>query len=174
MSCNDKKGKFDSHCVCDVVKFINELQDAVTDTCPTGCDTPFLGANTAAPFANTRPFVLYTKSGDLFLPSNCFKFAGDFFTISPFLRVESVDDCCAVLRVLTPVAEDHDDDCHSRGSKHSLQEEARELICAFTNGLHNGHKTIPVNLEASNSCITVDLNCFCAIQCLRDTRVRGV
>jgi hypothetical protein len=159
MSSNDKKNRFDTNCVCDVVKFINELQDAVTDNCPTGCDTPFLGANANAPFANTRPFLLYTKEGELF-KAVAFQKTGqghhDFVCVrSPIFRVESVDDCCAVLRVLVTNQEKYDPDHETIGE-----------ICDFLKGNED--------LFATSSCITVDLNCFCAIQCLRDAHVRGI
>lgn len=71
MSCKDERHDHHHHrsnCVCDVVKFIDELQDCASSACPTGCDVPFLGANQGAKFANTRPFLLYTTEGELFLP----------------------------------------------------------------------------------------------------------
>ncbi|PEF32603.1 CotY/CotZ family spore coat protein, partial [Bacillus wiedmannii] len=45
MSCNENKHHSSSHCVVDVVKFINELQDCSTTTCGSGCEIPFLGAH---------------------------------------------------------------------------------------------------------------------------------
>ena len=61
MSCNENKHHGSSHCVVDVVKFINELQDCSTTTCGSGCEIPFLGAHNSASVANTRPFILYTQ-----------------------------------------------------------------------------------------------------------------
>ncbi|EJQ53466.1 hypothetical protein IEQ_00964 [Bacillus cereus BAG6X1-2] len=151
MSCNENKHSSSSHCVVDVVKFINELQDCSTTTCGSGCEIPFLGAHNSASVANTRPFILYTKDGEpfkAFAPSGNNKHCK-----SPIFRVESVDDgSCAVLRVLVvtiggdPVP--HDDD----------------PICTFL----NQHNT---KLRATNTCLTVDLDCFCAIQCLRDVTI---
>lgn len=66
MSCNENKHHGSSHCVVDVVKFINELQDCSTTTCGSGCEIPFLGAHNSASVANTRPFILYTKAGTAF------------------------------------------------------------------------------------------------------------
>ena len=66
MSCNENKHHGSSHCVVDVVKFINELQDCSTTTCGSGCEIPFLGAHNTASVANTRPFILYTKTGEPF------------------------------------------------------------------------------------------------------------
>lgn len=65
MSCNENKHHGSSHCVVDVVKFINELQDCSTTTCGSGCEIPFLGAHNSASVANTRPFILYTKLENL-------------------------------------------------------------------------------------------------------------
>ena len=65
MSCNENKHHGSSHCVVDVVKFINELQDCSTTTCGSGCEIPFLGAHNTASVANTRPFILYTKLENL-------------------------------------------------------------------------------------------------------------
>lgn len=148
---NDEKKQYSINCVCDVVNFINELQDCATSTCPTGCDVPFLGAHHGSKIANTRPFVLFTKKGnpfEAFIPSSsnekCF---------SSIFRVESVDDCCAVLRALEV------QNPHPTGDQ--------DPVCVF---LNNPHAT----LQPTNSCVTVDLNCFCAIQCLRDVHVSGV
>ena len=128
MSCKDNHDKKRNHCVCDVVKFINDLQDCATHTCPTGCDVPFLGANPNVPLANTRPFLLYLANGELFrVPA----FNNNMMAVmaqanqnqnqdgnqnqnknaqvnncqdTVVFRVESVDDdCCAVLRALVPV-----------------------------------------------------------------------
>src|SRR5262245_28731520 len=123
MSCKDRN----NNCVCDVVKFINDLQDCATNTCPTGCDVPFLGANPNVPLANTRPFLLFLPNGELFrvpafLNSRTRMAAGRRSDDesggsggsdgsdenrrrrncedSVVFRVESVDDCCAVLRAL--------------------------------------------------------------------------
>ena len=105
MSCNENKHHGSSHCVVDVVKFINELQDCSTTTCGSGCEIPFLGAHNTASVANTRPFILYTKTGEpfeAFAPSSSLTSCR-----SPIFRVESVDDdSCAVLRVLTVVLGD--------------------------------------------------------------------
>ncbi|KEK22236.1 CotY/CotZ family spore coat protein, partial [Bacillus gaemokensis] len=99
MGCDENKHHSSSRCVCDVVKFINELQDCATTTCASGCEVPFLGAHSDVRVANTRPFILFTKSG---VPFQAFAPSGSTTSCqSPIFRVESVDDdCCAVLRVL--------------------------------------------------------------------------
>ena len=64
-----------------------------------------LGAHNNASVANTRPFILYTKTGEpfeAFAPSSSLTSCR-----SPIFRVESIDDDdCAVLRVLTVVLGD--------------------------------------------------------------------
>ena len=56
----------DFNCVSNVVRFIHELQECATTTCGSGCEVPFLGAHNNASVANTRPFILYTKTGEPF------------------------------------------------------------------------------------------------------------
>ncbi|KMP71743.1 spore coat protein, partial [Bacillus cereus] len=102
--------------------------------------------------ANTRPFILYTKTGDpfeAFAPS-----ASLVGCRSPIFRVESVDDdSCAVLRVLSVVLGDS-----------SPVPPTDDPICTFL--------AVPnARLVSTSTCITVDLSCFCAIQCLRDVTI---
>ncbi|MFF2876332.1 CotY/CotZ family spore coat protein [Gottfriedia sp. NPDC057991] len=179
MSCKDNHDKKRNHCVCDVVKFINDLQDCATHTCPTGCDVPFLGANPNVPLANTRPFLLYLANGELFrVPA----FNNNMMAVmaqqannqnqdgnqnknaqvnncqdTVVFRVESVDDdCCAVLRALVPVNQNQ-----QGGGNKNNQNTFCELVEAEM-------------FVASNTCVTVDLDCFCAIQCLRDVHVSNL
>ncbi|MBZ4223406.1 exosporium assembly protein ExsY [Bacillus wiedmannii] len=152
MSCNENKHHSSSHCVVDVVKFINELQDCSTTTCGSGCEIPFLGAHNTAAVANTRPIIIYTKVGS---PFEAFAPSGSLTSCtSPIFRVESVDDgSCAVLRVLTVVLGD--------GSPVPPNDDP---ICTFL--------AVPnARLVSTSTCITVDLSCFCAIQCLRDVSI---
>ncbi|EEL51724.1 MULTISPECIES: CotY/CotZ family spore coat protein [Bacillus cereus group] len=192
MSCNDERHKWhDSNCVADVIKFIDELQDSITENCPTGCETPFLGANCNAQLANTRPFALFTKKGELFIPASCFSIptttdVGLHVPLpSPFLRVESVDCHCAVLRSLVPdVASLSEADrdllassiVPALGTGDLIDVVSRLLICQYSNGVTRpgGDSVLQFCLKASQFCITVDLDCFCAVQCLRDAHVRGV
>lgn len=168
MSCknNNNNNHNNNNCISDVVKFINELQDCATNTCPTGCDVPFLGANPNVPLANTRPFLLYLPNGELFrVPAflnkrdrnddgndndkhrrkNC--------QDSVVFRVESVDDDCAVLRALVGPDRDHHRDHH------------HDDFCDLVDADY---------FVASNTCITVDLDAFVAIQCLRDVHVNNL
>ena len=180
MSCKDNHDKKRNHCVCDVVKFINDLQDCATHTCPTGCDVPFLGANPNVPLANTRPFLLYLANGELFrVPAfnhnmmnmmaaqnrdgndnnNNNNKNGQMNNCQDTVvfRVESVDeDCCAVLRALIPVNNNKD----NKDNKNN-QNTFCELVDSDM-------------FVASNTCVTVDLDCFCAIQCLRDVHVSNL
>ncbi|MCM3237985.1 CotY/CotZ family spore coat protein [Heyndrickxia oleronia] len=152
-----------TNCVCDVVNFINDLQDAVEEdenNCPTNCLNPVLGANSHKKHhhrKNTRPFILYTEDGPFeafFKPTDggchdcpCEKDGKkihdkiDFFCKSIFFRVENVEGCCAVLRVLEP-------ECTTSPCPQIDRPEE--------------------NLHLSESCITVDLRNFIAIQCLDD------
>ncbi|PEE40647.1 CotY/CotZ family spore coat protein [Bacillus pseudomycoides] len=140
---------FDESCVCNVVKFIYELQEYVPTAYSSQYNAPFLGRHYVAKAANTRPFILFTKSGnpfEIYVPST------NKYCLSPIFRVESVDeDCFAVLRALIVVL----------GKK---PDTSPNPVCTYL--------TIPhAELHATPSCITVDLTCFCGIQCLRDTFV---
>ncbi|PEJ60812.1 spore coat protein [Bacillus sp. AFS002410] len=182
MSCKDNHDKKRNHCVSDVVKFINDLQDCATNTCPTGCDVPFLGANPNVPLANTRPFLLYLANGELFrVPA----FNNTMMPImaqqanqggdqnqnqnknaqinncqdTVVFRVESVDeDSCAVLRALVPVNNNNN---NNKNNNNNNNNSFCDLVEADM-------------FVASNTCVTVDLDCFCAIQCLRDVHVSNL
>ncbi|WP_243521157.1 CotY/CotZ family spore coat protein [Bacillus pseudomycoides] len=149
-NCNNEHDTyFDESCVCNVVKFIYELQECATTAYSSQYNAPFLRPHYTAKAANTRPFILFTKSGNPFeayVPStnkNC---------RSPIFRVESIDkDCCAVLRALIVVIGKEPDT-------------SPNPVCTYLTFSH-------AELRATSSCITVDLHCFCGIQCLRDTSV---
>ncbi|MBP0724613.1 spore coat protein [Bacillus sp. RG28] len=169
-------------CVEDVIKFIEELQECATHVCPTGCDVPFLGANPNVPLANTRPFLLFLKNGELFRvpaffnPQTMGQGAGagagggqnanmntEQCVDSVVFRVESVDDNCAVLRALV--------NNNQAGGKDGNKNQT-VTFCEMVNGTNNQNNQ---NMFfASNTCVTVDLNFFAAIQCLRDTHVRNL
>ncbi|EEL46769.1 MULTISPECIES: spore coat protein CotY [Bacillus cereus group] len=154
MSCNCNEDHHhhdcDFNCVSNVVRFIHELQECATTTCGSGCEVPFLGAHNTASVANTRPFILYTKTGGLF---EAFAPSASLTSCqSPIFRVESIDDDdCAVLRVLTVVLGD--------GSPAT-----EDPVCTFL-AVQNAR------LVSTSACLTVDLSCFCAIQCLRDVTI---
>lgn len=142
-------------CVCNVVRAIKDIQDeAVNDdclSCPANCFIEPLGDLTLPDRdrVDTRVFTLTNKNGDLM--SALFKgHAGKCSSV--FFRVEDVfDNCCATLRVLIPLNKD------------------RHVVKLFNHGKLDYDELCSVKDWArSNSCITVDLHCFCAIQCIAD------
>ncbi|MBD8067498.1 CotY/CotZ family spore coat protein [Bacillus sp. PS06] len=140
MSCG--KGRYGS-CVCDAVQQILDAQEAVEDRCPTSCFENLLSpANT---LGDTVPFVLTGKKGELFKAfGNVGGFSDDnlcFETI--FFRVEKLRGCCATLSLLR--AYDSTGDTIN--------------VCSPCDRDLYG-------LERTNFCMEVDLDCFCAIQCL--------
>lgn len=141
-------------CVCNVVRAIKDIQDEAVNeeclSCPANCFVEPLGDLTLPNRSrvDTRVFTLTNKTGDLF--SALFK--GHHGCVSVFFRVEDIfDNCCATLRVLIP----KDKDGH--------------VVKLFKNGKLDFDELCCVrDWERSNSCITVDLHCFCAIQCIAD------
>lgn len=158
---NEERNERKRGCVCDVVRAIKDIQDQATreecPQCPTSCFLEPLGvlvSPAARRQADTRVFMLLTKNGDPFKAffrdtDNC-----DNDCISVFFRVEDIfDDCCATLRVLEPL-DDHRhevDLLNDEGTKIDLRR-----LCKVR------------NFRLTGSCITVDLNCFCAIECVAD------
>ena len=151
-------GMKDSGCVCEVVRAILEIQNQATfddcSGCTTNCFLEPLGGlvSPARRTADTRVFTLLTKTGKPFLAS----FSSDEFVdvcVSIYFRVEDIfDGCCATLRVLVPLADDLPVDLLSEdGTRVNLRS-----VCDV-----NG-------FVASDNCITVDLSCFCAVQCIQD------
>ncbi|MDI2589648.1 CotY/CotZ family spore coat protein [Psychrobacillus sp. NEAU-3TGS] len=153
--------RHDRGCVCDVVRAIKDIQDQATNDdcpqCPTNCFLEPLGglvSPAARHRADTRVFMLLTKDGDPFKAffrdtDNC-----DNDCISVFFRVEDIfDGCCATLRVLEPLdANRHEVDLlNEYGTQINLRK-----LCKVR------------NFRLTGSCITVDLNCFCAIECVAD------
>ena len=183
MSCINKSnrsglnggGNGQTNCVAEVVAFINELQNAVVEPCClTNCLNPVLGERLESLQANTRPFILFGRDGRPFTAyfrqrtrrfnEECrFNEEGRFneercecgfqeeqrLCPSFVFRVECVEGNCAILRVLKMEQnrrqreEDCFDDCSPR-------------FC----------------LELTDSCITVDLDAFSAIECLEDVRLK--
>ena len=146
-------------CVCEVVRAILDIQNQAVDnecsTCTTNCFLEPLGGivSPARPSADTRVFTLGTKTGVPFIAT----FSSIDFEdvcISVFFRVEDVfDNCCATLRVLVPLDDNFDpvDIVSEDGTGISLT-----ALCDVE------------NFAASDSCITVDLDCFCSVQCIAD------
>lgn len=169
------KSKRDHNCVCDVVRAIFDIQSQAVEEecrqCMTNCFLEPLGG-IVSPVnrnADTRVFMLITKTGVPFLSffknSECMNTTGTQVNCpkpkcsctSVFFRVEDIfDDCCATLRVLKPLR-------HENGS-------TVDLVCdCDTIDLH---KLCDVNAwEATDSCITVDLRNFTAVQCIADVNL---
>lgn len=156
MSCYDHKGK---NCVCEVLRAIKDIQDNAVDNdcreCTTNCFLEPLGG-LAAPSrrrnADTRVFSLYTKNGDLFKAFYRDR-DRDGGCTSVFFRVEDIfDGCCATLRVLRPYRDDVEVDLLNNAGT----QVDHTSLCGVD------------GFRRSNSCITVDLSCFCAVQCIAD------
>ncbi|MCA1062077.1 CotY/CotZ family spore coat protein [Rossellomorea sp. AcN35-11] len=151
---DDIAGARDRGCVCLAVRAIKDIQDAADQDCfdcKNDCFLEPLGSlvSPVGDAPNTRVFKLYNKKGDLFKvhPKHyCWK--------TPYFRVKNVfDDCCATLQVLKKV--------HVTGEDVDSEDELMGLNRNFMYVL-------------TGDCITVDLDCFCAIQCVDDVRVEGI
>ncbi|MGE7917573.1 CotY/CotZ family spore coat protein [Viridibacillus sp. NPDC093762] len=158
--------KVSKGCVCDVVRAIKDIQDQNDnddcDTCPTNCFLEPLGGlvSPARTHANTRVFMLLNKDGTPFKAFFRTRASGDHHCFSVFFRVEDIfDRCCATLRVLIPLKHG---DCVADLLTDCGTDVDLSTICKV------------VDWEASTSCVTVDLNCFCAVQCIKDVFLEGV
>lgn len=144
-------GSVTHDCVCDVVRAIAEAQEDVADQhCDVSCHRSI--RNLVSPDTgngyDTVPFILYNKKGEPFrgvgagIESNG---AATFSCVESFVfRVSEVHDCCAMLELLV-----FDGDSATG-----------DMPCSQIDGETVG------SLERTGICITVDLNCFCAISCL--------
>ncbi|MCP3761663.1 CotY/CotZ family spore coat protein [Domibacillus sp. A3M-37] len=146
-------------CVCEVVRAIRDIQDARQDEECHDCKDCF-----AEPLgdldgprrrnADTRVFTLTSKKGKPF-----FAFFSpdemdycDSGCVSIYFRVEDVfDSCCARLRVLAP-----------------LDDEREPVNLASDEGISLKQVCKVENFRKTRSCITVDLNEFIAVQCIKD------
>ncbi|WP_018930851.1 CotY/CotZ family spore coat protein [Gracilibacillus lacisalsi] len=137
-------------CVCDVVRAIADAQDNVVEI---GCDVSCARSiqNLVSPVngnaLDTVPFILYDKKGKPFKGFGTEVRGGRFECFNSFIfRVTEVDDedCCAVLELL--VFDNDDTTCGDPCEQLDNEQVA--------------------NLERTGICITVDLDCFCAITCL--------
>ncbi|SDN15117.1 CotY/CotZ family spore coat protein [Bacillus sp. OK048] len=164
MGCGrDSNSNSSNGCVCDVVRAIKDIQDnaALDDEC-VDCPSCFLEplGSLVSPArrdrADTRVFVLKNADGS---PFHAFFSGENNACVSIFFRVEDVfDNCCATLRVLIPGRRDDNGrfipvNLVAGGDKCCIN---LERVCQVD------------RFRASNDCITVDLNCFCAIQCIAD------
>lgn len=175
MSCSDRHKDVRGHCVCEVVRAIKDIQDAAEAhecmECTTSCFLEPLGdlnPRFKRDHADTRVFTLTTREGKLlpafFHPKRHHHHGHDDHDdhgkhkrrecISVFFRVEEIfDNCCATLRVLRPMHHKKEVDLTTDGHINL------DKLCEVT------------NWEATNSCISVDLKCFCAVQCIADVNL---
>ncbi|MFD2705040.1 CotY/CotZ family spore coat protein [Salibacterium lacus] len=134
-------------CVCDAVAAIKNAQDQVDNNggnCRNKCFDSLLSPSGNNNGLDTVPFLLQTKTGEYFSSvgavgrNDCFQTA--------FFRVEKIDEdnCCATLSLLRPDSELECSKC-----------------CVDPMSLCEVEE-----LERTRYCIEVDLDCFCAIQCL--------
>lgn len=161
------------NCICEVVRAIKRVQDIRDDLdcddCRTDCFLTPLGSlvSPARQRANTRVFMLLDEKGNPF--KAMFKRRRRFemndsapaseqgrhecaTCFSIFFRVQNIfDNCCATIQVLEPR--------DARGRKVDLFKDGKldlDAVCEVE------------NFEATGTCVTVDLKCFCAIQCVKD------
>ncbi|WP_042455344.1 CotY/CotZ family spore coat protein [Neobacillus dielmonensis] len=162
MGCGKHRDDFHGgNCVCEVVRAILDIQNAaVEEECQpcTSCFNEPLG-NLVSPTKttpDTRVFVLKAADGSPF--HAFFHEEGISSCVSIYFRVEDVfDNCCATLRVLIPGTTD------SAGHFMPINLVGGDKCCI------NLSKVCEVtDFEASDDCVTVDLSCFCAIQCIAD------
>ncbi|WML43402.1 CotY/CotZ family spore coat protein [Neobacillus sp. PS3-40] len=151
MACGHKVSHKDQ-CVCTVLRAIADAQDQVspvTSGCDISCERSIQellsGVSPATTAPNTIPVILYCGC-DPFLGTGVAIVDNKFECVETFIfRVTSVDgNCCAVIELLE-IAGAH-------GCPTSP--------CDQLGGINISH------LKRTGICITIDLNCFCAITCL--------
>ncbi|MDQ0268711.1 CotY/CotZ family spore coat protein [Cytobacillus purgationiresistens] len=174
MGCGKKDDYKHESCVCEVVHAIKDIQDQIKDefdcecgsSCflePIGAISPHREKQKRKRRPNTRVFVLKTADGS---PFHAFLTNVDNCAcVSIFFRVEEVfDNCCATLRVLEPISE-----CEGHG-KHGW--ETTNIVDGCCIDLSKVCKVD--GFRSTDNCITVDLNCFCAVQCIEDIHLNDV
>jgi hypothetical protein len=157
----------DRGCICEVVKSILKIQNAAVrhenDECGTSCFLePLGGLSHRQKHADTRVFMLLDNLGK---PFKVVARKGKEFFFTPFFRVEDVfGDCCATLRALAPVS-GYGGDLEEHVA---VESDIVEVVDEDTDNL------IPEEFEdikrfvKTDTCVTVDLNNFTAIQCIAD------
>lgn len=172
---NDDVGNVRNHdnCICEVVRAIKRVQDIRDeidcDDCRTDCFLTPLGSlvSPTRQRANTRVFMLLDEKGNpfkaLFKRNRRFAETADTTTseqghkecatcFSIFFRVQNIfDNCCATLQVLEPR--------DARGRRVDLFKHGKldlDAVCEVE------------RFTATGTCVTVDLKCFCGVQCVKD------
>ncbi|MFD2443217.1 CotY/CotZ family spore coat protein [Bacillus sp. CGMCC 1.16607] len=162
MSCRGHGPHEDENCVCGVLRAIVDAQDQVSpveeDNCDVSCQRSInvLLGDVVTPTTgpNTIPVILYCDC-DPFLGvgvRNDPQHAGRLECVQSFLfRVNSVDEnCCASLELL------------STGHGNNANDPCDQFP---------GNSVRLSDIEGTGICITVDLNCFCAVTCLDPIRL---
>ncbi|RHW39851.1 spore coat protein CotZ [Lysinibacillus yapensis] len=152
----------DEGCICEVVKTILKLQNHAVrhdDKCGTSCFVEPIGGLSKHGHADTRVFMLLDKHGK---PFTVLARKRSTWQATPFFRVEDVfGDCCATLRAVaynfeTGAAEEVD------------EEEADTVFLEGTQMLDPIAFGEIKRFRRTETCVTVDLNDFTAIQCIAD------
>ncbi|WP_147056358.1 CotY/CotZ family spore coat protein [Sporosarcina luteola] len=168
--------KRQDNCICEVVRAIKRVQDIREDVdcddCRTDCFLTPLGSlvSPTRQRANTRVFMLLDEKGNpfkaMFKRTRRFADTTDNTTseqgrrdcatcFSIFFRVQNVfDTCCATIQVLEPR--------DARGKRVDLFKGGKldlDAVCEVE------------RFEATGTCLTVDLSCFCGIQCVKDVYI---
>lgn len=153
----------DRGCICEVVKSILKLQNEAvrhdSDECGTSCFLePLGGLAHRKRGADTRVFMLLDELGK---PFKVVARKGDEFFFTPFFRVEDVfGDCCATLRALAPIQNPADQGPGEGDVVEVIDDQTDNLIPDEFGDIRRFRKT--------DTCVTVDLNNFTAIQCVAD------
>lgn len=175
---NDDVGsaRHNDNCICEVVRAIKRVQDIRDDIdcddCKTDCFLTPLGSlvSPTRQRANTRVFMLLNEKGDPFKAmfkrnrrsaevaeaTSTDQSRRDCATcFSVFFRVQRIfDNCCATLQVLEPL--------DARGRRVDLFKGGKldlDAVCLVE------------RFAATGACVTVDLTCFCGIQCVKDVYI---
>ena len=140
------------NCVCDTLLAIVEAQEQVESTCPNSCDAAIQELVGGASTPNNTIPVMLTNAGnsDLFIGSGVRRNTANPHTglevINAIVfKVKDVDPetCCATLELL------------QEGENRNVQ----ELLDMIED----------TDLDTTDVCITVDLDCFCSVTCLPPT-----
>jgi len=187
MGCGKKDHFKHENCVCEVVRAIKDIQDNAEETCecPSNCFLEPLGAisptnrrRNGAPdtrvivlkSADGKPFHAFmTSNGNMQQPGKDKK---NQSCVSIFFRVEEVfDNCCAVLRVLEPIEMEGKDKENQQNQNQMMMQKVKP-VNLVKDGMIDLNAVCNVDFfRSTNDCITVDLSCFCAVQCIADVNL---
>ncbi|MBM6618230.1 CotY/CotZ family spore coat protein [Bacillus suaedaesalsae] len=134
------------NCVCSALLELKSQQDQLGG-CPTSCFSSLLAKLIKV---DTLPFMLFTESnGPLELVGFERKSNGISHFKTSFFRIEDIDEetCCAKISLLRPL---------------DFQGCIVDSICDVA------------RLERTRICTEIDVNCFCAVQCLDVDLLRSI